>query len=158
MTTAAQIARTFAHAQREITHDQCVSIAGQLQTWGNVDTAVSAASAHFQWDAQGDMLAYRAALKEVADPQLIVARMKRQAADLDAQEEPLRIEAAEFWGKAAYRQRQGEEFLAAGFRKQAHAAERIADRWMLEAIKLRLGAASLEAELMSNSALMMVVA
>jgi hypothetical protein len=93
------------------------------------------------------LLAYRAAVAEQSDPAARIARLHRQAADLDVRARPLWAESAEFAGKAAYRRLKGETDLAALFQRRTEAAERVAAELEAQAFARRLEAAGLQASL-----------
>lgn len=102
------------------------------------------------------LLAYRAALTEQGNPGLLISRMRREAAALDARSRPSWEEAAEFYDKAAYREEQGETALADDFLRRAKGAETHAAKLDLEAFNLRLRAAQIEAQMQTGAALMQV--
>jgi hypothetical protein len=135
----------MAAAGRQACPQAAERIAREIETYGDIDRA-AAALAHDE--AQGllaEILAYRTALAEQADPRRRIARLQQDAADLDARAEPLWAEAAEFAGRASFRGRQGEAELAALFQQKADVAERLAAELEAQAFAKRLEAARLMA-------------
>lgn len=88
---------------------------------------------------------YRAAKEAAETPVASVPRLLREADALDARAVPARAEADEFFGKAAYREQQGEADLAAQFLSIARGAERFAIKLEAEAFAKRLKAAEIAA-------------
>ncbi len=90
-------------------------------------------------DARQDraLAEYRAAKEAAETPQLRASRLIRQALDKEVIAETCDAEAAEFHGKARYREIQGEHDLAATFRQRAQGAERYSTKLYAEAEAFR---------------------
>jgi hypothetical protein len=141
---AASIVRALSSTGRDADPWRAERVARKIAAYGAIDLAVAALAHDEASDLLSDLLAYRAALAELADPALHAARLRRQARDLDARAEPAWAESAEFFGKARHRDLQGECDLAATFLRRAEAAERLAAAMEADAFALRLEAAALE--------------
>jgi hypothetical protein len=133
-------------AGRPITAPRAGRLADEIAACGGLDQAVQALANDDAFGALGDLLAYRAALAEIADPSILINRLRRDASDLDARAEPAWAEAADLYGRARFRELRGEADLADGFRRRAEAAERLAATLEAEAFAKRLQAARLQAE------------
>jgi hypothetical protein len=143
---AASILHAFAAVGRDISPDAARRLADEIAVYGDLERAALALANDDAHALLSDLLAYRAALAEFADPALRIARLRRQAADLDARAEPAWAEAAEFAGKAAHRRAQGETGLAHDFERRVVAAERFAADLEQQAFACRLQAALLQAD------------
>lgn len=120
-------------------------LAHEIAARGGLEGAIAALAA----DESGllpELLAYRAALDEAADPALRICRLRLKAQDIDARAEPLWRDAADDAGLAAARRLRGETALAETFERRAAAAQALAAELEAEAFALRLKAARLEAE------------
>lgn len=104
------------------------------------------------------LLALRAALEEDADPGLKAARLRAAARSLDHRADRLFAEAAEFFGKAAWRRSRNEAVLADDFNRRAQAAETCAEALAAQAVDHRLEAAACEGRLFRAAALAAVAA
>jgi hypothetical protein len=131
---------------RGIDAGQAQRLAAEIQARGGLDAAVAALAADEASGLLSLLLAYRAALAEIAEPALRACRLRRMAQDLDARAEPLWREAAEDSGRAAARRLRGEPALAETFARRADAAEVLAAELEAEAFDLRLQAVRIEAE------------
>jgi len=118
---------------------ETADVLNTLQTAGRPVSAEDAA-------ALADLLAYRAALAEQADPTRRIARLRLEAEGFDARAEPIWRESAEFHGRASYRALQGEQELADQYLRRAQAAERLAAALEAEAFAKRLEASGLMAD------------
>jgi len=116
---------------------ETADVLNTLQTAGRPVSAEDAA-------ALADLLAYRAALAEQADPTRRIARLRLEAEGFDARAEPIWRE--EFHGRASYRALQGEQELADQYLRRAQAAERLAAALEAEAFAKRLEASGLMAD------------
>ncbi|MDB5460761.1 MAG: hypothetical protein JWO72_2502 [Caulobacteraceae bacterium] len=143
--TAAEVLGALSTCGREACPDMARRVAREILAFGCVDRAAAALAEDDAHDLLSHLLAYRAAVAELADPALRIARLKREAADLDARAEPSWAEAAEFAGKAAFRRLQGESDLASTFLRRAAAAEQTAAVLEARAFAKRLEAAALQA-------------
>jgi hypothetical protein len=122
----------------------CEALAAEIARYGGLERAI-AALANDASALLPQLLAYRAALAEQADPARRIANLRTEAHDLDHRAEPAWAEAAEMHGRAAFRRLQGEHDLAETFLRRAHAAERFAAALEAEAFAKRLEAARMEA-------------
>jgi hypothetical protein len=144
--TPAQVFDALTAVGRPLCLARAQGIAREMAVYGGLDRAAAALSHDAAHASRADLLAYRAALAELADPRLHIARLQREAADLDARAEPSWAEAADLAGRAAFRQLQGEFDLAAQFQRRALAAEQTAAELEAQAFAKRLQAASLQAD------------
>ena len=122
---------------------------------GDADLALAIAQAAHD-EASGrlvELLAWREALGEAADPGRRLWRLIAAAEALDLRAEDHARRAAEYFGKEAWRRGQGEADLAAEFGRRAEAAEAVAAAQRGEAFDLRLAAARLAARLNPTSVL-----
>jgi len=124
---------------------QADRLAAEIEACGSVEAACDALADDGDHELLPVLLAFRAALRERADPSLRPARLLREARDIEARAEPFWREAAEFAGKAAARRLRGEAALAAAFEQRAAAAERLAAALEAQALQHRLEAAQLQA-------------
>ncbi len=143
--TPAQIMQVLALTGRPAWPCRARATAREIRLYGSLDRAVAALGQDESSRLLSDLLAYRAGLAERADPALRIARLRRDARDLDARAGPAWAEAAEFTGRARYRQLQGDTDLAAAFLRRAEAAERLAASYEDRALALRLEADALAA-------------
>jgi hypothetical protein len=127
-------------------------IAREIHAHGDLDRAIAALANDDAHALLSDLLAYRSALGEMADPRRRLARLCQDADDLDARAEPLWAEAANCAGRASFRRSQGETELAVAFQRQAEAAERVAAALEADAFSKRLEAAGLQAALAAQDA------
>lgn len=130
---------------RSIDEPRARRVAEAIEAHGGLDRAAAGLANDERPETLGDLLAYRAAVQEASEPALRIARLRRQAEDLDARAEPLWREAAEFHGRSAYRRARAEATLADQFLAQATAAERLAARLEAEALAKRLEAGDVSA-------------
>jgi hypothetical protein len=141
----AEVLRVLALTGRRSSPQDAEAVAGAIGAYGSLACAAAALAHDEACDRLTGLLAYQAAIEELADPALRIARLRLQAQDLDARAEPARAEAAEFAGKAAHRRNQGEMDLAQAFAGRARAAERQAAALEAEAYALRREASALAA-------------
>jgi hypothetical protein len=139
------ILAAFDQAGCGLSPERAHRVAGEIVAYGGLDAAIAALAQDEAFEALADALAYRDLLREQDDPQRLLARLLREAGDLDARAEPAWAEAADLRGRAAHRHRQGEMELARRFLDQAQAAERFAAGLEEEAFRKRLRGAELEA-------------
>jgi hypothetical protein len=116
----------LAETGRALSAARAERLAAEIAGHGGLDIAIAALAHDQAWEPLDDALAYGAALTERADPERLIARLLREACDLDARAEPAWAEAREFSGKADYRALQGEDDLARQYRARAMAAETLA--------------------------------
>jgi hypothetical protein len=145
--TAAEVLDAFLSCGRDACPDAARRIAREIAAYGSLEQAAAGLAEDDAHALLSDLLAYRAALAERADPALRLARLYREAADLDARAEPCWAEAAEFAGRAAFRRIQGESDLVSTFERRAAAAEQVAASLEDQAFARRLEAAGLQASL-----------
>jgi hypothetical protein len=142
--TPVEILRALAATDRPACPEAARRMAGEIAACGSLQAAAEALANDEASGLLSGILAYRAALAELADPALRLARLRREAQDLDARAEPAWAEAAEFHGKARHRLLQGQGELAEAFLRRAQAAESLAAALEAEAFDKRLGIARLE--------------
>jgi hypothetical protein len=128
-------------------------VARDIAAYGSIDRAAAALANDEAYARLSSLLAFREALAEIADPHLRIARLEREASDLDRRAVPAWAEGAEYAGKAAHRDKQGERDLAALFHRRSEAAERLAADLEDQAFARRLQAAALRAALACRTAL-----
>lgn len=169
MHTATQVTATFAAVRETVSPEFAERIASQLSVYSmedalsfaGADTLAHGLSAESRQDATDfltALLAYRTALVHVADPKAHAMALRHAALQLDARSERLAAEAAEYFGKAAFRRKQGETVLADGFQRSAEAAEAVAVQRAEEAADKRAFAAELEGRAARAATLAGVVA
>jgi hypothetical protein len=151
--TAADVLAALTAAGRVADRDAAQAVARVIAAYGDIDRAEAALANDEAHDLLAQLLAYRAAVAELADPVLRIARLEREADGLDARAEPSWTEAAEFAGKAGFRRLQGEGELAAVFQRRTEAAERLAAALEAQAFAKRLEAAGLRAALACRAGL-----
>jgi hypothetical protein len=140
------IQAVLAATGQTIDDDQAQRLAEEIRARGGLDAATAALAADESSRLLTLLLAYRAAMAEVAEPTLRIRRLRQSAQGLEARAEPLWREAAEDAGLAAARRLRGETALADAFDRRAVAAEALATELEAEAFALRLQAARIEAE------------
>ena len=145
--TAADVLDALTATGRSADSDAAEALVRVIVAYGGVGRAEAALANDEAHDLLCHLLTYRAAVAELADPALRIARLHREADDLDARAEPAWAEAAEFSGKASFRRSQGERELAGVFQRKTEAAERRAAALEAEAFAKRLQAAGLRASL-----------
>jgi hypothetical protein len=145
--TPADVREALAATGRATDPEAAEAVCRVIAACGGIDHAAAALAHDEAYGLLAHLLAYRAALAEEADPALRIARLHREASDLDARAQPLWAEAAEFSGKAAHRRLNGESELAALFQRRTEAAERVASSLEAQAFARRLEAAGLQAAL-----------
>jgi hypothetical protein len=129
-----------------------------IGTAGGLDEAISLASHDQARPLLDALLALRSALEEEADPALRAARLRTRARALDHRADRLFAEAAEFFGKAAYRRARAEAALAEDFQRRAEAAEAAGEALYAQAAAQRLVAAAGEGRLFRARAVAAVAA
>jgi hypothetical protein len=152
-----QIQATLVAAYRLIAQDAVARIAQALQSGGALDSLIAQAAHDGADEPLRDLLSYREALRERADPARLVARLEAEAADLEARANHLAEQAAEFFGKAAYRQQHGERGLASDFQKRAEAAEQVGGDLRRQAFHRRIECDRLHARMAQAAALHLLV-
>ena len=118
-------------------------IINEIGAYGGLDRAIAALANDEAAAALADLLAYRAALAEQADPARRIARLHLEAKGLDVRAEPMWAEAAQFHGRAVYRAQQGDPDLADQYLRRAQGVEGLAAALESEAFAKRLEAAGL---------------
>jgi hypothetical protein len=156
--TTAAVQATFVAACRDLPEEAAAQIAHALQGGGALDSLIAQAAHDGAEDPLRDLLAYREAVREQADPPRLLARLIAEGADLDHRSDRLAEQAAEFFGKAAYRRLRADCHLAADFQRRAEAAEQAGAGLRERAFKLRLEADRLRARTAQATALHTVVA
>jgi len=141
----ADIRAAFTAAGRAADPETADHLAREIKAYGGLDRAIAALANDEAQTLLSHLLAYRAALAEAVDPARRLARLKREASDLEARAEPLWAEAAAFAGRAAFRRLQGEPDLAELFQRKVDAAETLAADLEAQAFAKRLEAAVLDA-------------
>ena len=143
--TPAQVFDALIAVGRPLCMARAQGVAREIAVYGDIDRAAAALGNDGAHARLSDLLAYRAALAERAEPDLHIARLRREAADLDARAEPSWAEAADLAGRAAFRRLQGETDLAALFDRRALASEQVAAELEAKAFAKRLQAAAMQA-------------
>jgi hypothetical protein len=141
---AADIRAAFVQTGRDLPRDRALRLAREIAAYGGLEAAVAALAHDDAFGLLADALAFRAALAERAEPAALIARLLREALDMDARAEPAWAEAAEFHGRARFRAAQGERELAGQFQARALSAERLAAACEDQALAKRLQAARLK--------------
>ena len=144
--TADDVLNTLRTAGRPATAECAVRIINDIRAYGGLDPAIAALANDEAASALADLLAYRAALAEQADPARRIARLRLEAEGLDARAEPMWAESAQFHGRAAYRALRGDPELADQYLRRAQGAEGLAAALEAEAFAKRLEAAGLMAD------------
>lgn len=124
-----------------------------LHAAGRLDQAIDLTAQDGASSLLSELMALRAALQEDADPGLKAARLRTAAGALDDRGDRLFAQAAEFFGKAAWRRARGETALADGFQRRAEAAEACGERLYARAAEHRQDAAACEGRLLRAAAL-----
>jgi hypothetical protein len=137
----AEILTAFAETGRVLSPERAEALGREIATYGGLDAAIAGLAHDDAFHGLADALAFRSALAERADPGALAVRLAREADLLDERVESALSEAAEYWGKAALRRRQGEHELARRFDDRATGAERQASNLADEALAKRLLAA-----------------
>lgn len=138
--------------------DMATRVKAQIAACDGLDNAIAAASAEGDLDAMAELLHFRSALQEAVDPRLKAARLRRAALDLDDRAERLMSQAAELFGRSAYRSGQGELALAADFEARAVALEACAADLADKAFDNRLEAAGIDWQVAQADALARIAA
>lgn len=138
------ILATFAATDRDITGQRAEAIAGQLRAYASFEIAAMAAQADEASQTYGDLLAFRAAKRELADRTVWIARLRTEADDLWTRAQTLRAEEAEDAGRAASRRLRGDHALAERFDRMSKAASAVADELEAQCFAKVLRAAELE--------------
>jgi hypothetical protein len=141
--TPADVRTALAATGRAANPESVEAICRVIAACGCIDHAAAVLAHEEAHGLLTQLLAYRTAVAEQCDPALRVARLYREAADLDSRAEPIWAESAEFAGKAAYRRLHGETDLAALFQRRSDAAERVAADLEAQAFARRLQAANM---------------
>lgn len=149
----ASILQTFSIAGREITPSRAEAIAVALACNPDLNACIAMASHADAFELYSDLIAFSSAKAERANPPLLIARLEREAGDLDRNAVPLWAQAAEFHGKATFRKAQGETDLAEQFTTRANACEKLASEYEHKAFSLRLLPAALKADSENAAAL-----
>jgi hypothetical protein len=121
-----------------------------------LDTAIAQAAHDAAAEPLQDLLAYRQALRERADPARLVARLMADIADLERRSGRLADQAAEFFGKAAYRDGRGDKALGDDFQRRAEALEAAAAALREQAFLHQLQADAVRARLVQAAELMAI--
>jgi hypothetical protein len=145
--TPADVWDALAATGRAADPEAAEAVCRVIAACGSIDHAAAALAHEEAYGLLSQLMAYRAAIAEQSDPAARIARLHREASDLDTRAEPVWAEAAEFAGKAAFRLLKGESDLAAVFQRRTEAAERVAAELEARAFSRRLEAAGLQASL-----------
>lgn len=132
-------------------------VAPIIARFGGIEDAIRYSANNGDHDTLEALLAEKDRQEEAADPLLAAKRLRQRGAVLDASGERMNKQAAEFYGKAAWRRQRGEADLAQGFQAQADAAQALSDARYDEAAKLRAEARKIERRAANASALALVV-
>jgi hypothetical protein len=136
----------FAQAGRPIGGARARALAREISAYGGLEPAIGALAHDEAYVVLKDAMAYRVLLNERDDPGRVIARLLREAQDLDARAAPAWMQAAELMGRAAYRRAQGDGELAEQFQARASAAQALAAGFEEQAFLNRLKAAQLTAD------------
>ncbi len=142
--TEARIREAFAATGRSITPDRLRTAAAWLADAKSLDGAIAAAAHDNVFAVQDDLIAYRRARDEQRDPAQLALRLAKEAQALERQAAREDSEAAEFFGKAAWRRLMNDPALGQSFQARAEAIERCAARRRDEAQDKRLWIARLD--------------
>lgn len=144
--SAASIVLLFARAGQPLESARAHALSCEIQTYGDLERAISALAHDQAYSALADALAYRALLIEQNDPERLIARLLRQAKDLDARADPAWTEAADFSGRAAYCRSRGDFDLADQLDGRARASQSLAAECEEQAFRKRLQVAEMTAQ------------
>lgn len=144
--SADSIVLLFARAGQPLESARAHALSCEIQTYGDLERAISALAHDQAYSALADALAYRALLIEQNDPQRLIARLLRQAKDLDARADPAWTEAADFSGRAAYCRSRGDFDLADQLDGRARASQSLAAECEEQAFRKRLQVAEMTAQ------------
>jgi hypothetical protein len=151
--SADQIRALFQSAGCSLCAERARRLAEAIASYGDLQATLEGLAQDDAFAVLTDALSYRALLAERDDPSRLIARLLREACDLDARAEPAWSDAAEIHGRAAFRERQGEHELARQFEHRARAAERFAAALEEQAFLKRLQAAQVSADRTLGAAL-----
>jgi len=135
----------LAHTGRAGGPDRARRLAWALGGSDDLEEAIARAAQEDFPDLRADLLAYREALRERADPGRLSARLAREACGLELRADLQDQAAAERYGKAAYRQGRGDTALATELLHSARAAEVVASDLRRQAFERRLRLAQITA-------------
>lgn len=158
MATAAEITAAFAASLIPVEPALVERLTLQLSNTANdLDRLIGELGSAECWLSKDDngyliALAYKSALREQADPTLLIQRLRRNADAKRASAEDHRREEAEFAGKATHRHNHGEHALARRFEIMAEADGNCATRLEDEALALEIAAGQLEAAIERQAA------
>lgn len=122
--TADAVEQLFAATAREITPERAADVVQFLRTWGAYADQAVGGNYGVCSQAERDFLQYRLAQQEDGRPDLIAARLRQSAADLDYRADKVLKDAADYAGSAAYKRQRGDEFGAAELERQQHACDK----------------------------------
>jgi hypothetical protein len=134
----------FVRAEAPFSVERARALAREIMAYGGLEAAIDALAFDEVDTVLSDALAYRALRLEQGNPACRIARLMREAQDLDARAEPAWAQAAELHGRAGYRFKQGDLELAGQFQARALAAETLAAGLEEQALVKRLEAADLK--------------
>lgn len=134
------------------------TVADAIAAAGGLEPAVALAAHDDRCGLLAALLALRAEAEEEADPKLRVARLRTRAAALDDRAERLFEQAAEFFGKAAFRRLRDEGDLGDVFSRRAEAFEAGGVDLAEQACDLRLEAGMLEGRLARAAGIAVIAA
>ena len=143
---ADSIQALFVQAKRSLEPERASALAREISSYGGLEQAIAVLAQDEAYVVLGDALAYRALLIERNEPARLIARLLREAKDLDARADPAWAEAAELSGRAAYCRVQGEPEPAEQFQVRAQAAQTLAASFEEQALLKRLQVAELKAD------------
>lgn len=142
--TAEAVQQLFAATAREITPERAADVVQFLRTWGaHADQAVGGNFSILS-QAERDFLAYRQAEIEDGRPDLIAARLRQSAADIDFRADKLLADAADYAGMAAGKRRIGDVHSAEALQRQQEACDELYARLDAQSFSLKLKACEFE--------------
>ena len=150
--TADAVEQLFAATAREITPERATDVVQFLRTWGSyADQAVGGNFGKLS-QAEHDFLQYRQAQQEDGRPELIAARLRQSAADLDYRADQVLKDAAEYAGMAAGKRRNGDELGAERLQRQQLACDEQYAALDEQSFKLKMLACQFEVRVVLNDA------
>lgn len=149
----AHIQSLFADTDRVICPARARRLASQLRGTADLRRAIDQASNDHADEAHADLLLYDRARRDGADPARLVRRLKAEADALDVRAAAHDDQAAEWFGKSAYRRGAGDTALAEDLRRRAEAAESVAGDLRDRAFAKRLLTARIEMRSTATAAL-----
>ena len=151
--TTDEVREAFATVGRLIGTDDNVvtTVAGWLSTW-SLDAAITAASAQGEFTDAGYLMAYRSALAEAADPELVLRRGETNAAEREGWAEKADREAVQWQETAEKIDAAQRPQCRADYEARAERARNFAAHCRTEAERFRRGAAEVYERLTAKEA------